>query len=67
MDAIGTSNSNSPLREEAWAADYLGTTQNHVRRLRVRGEIAHIRLGRFVRYSVADLDDFIAAQRHPAS
>lgn len=66
MDATG-SNQTSRLRDEPWSAEYLGTTPSHLRRLRVRGELPHVRIGRKVRYHLDDLDAFIDAQRHTAA
>lgn len=49
----------SQLLTEAEAADYLNTTASHVRRLRVRGDIECVRMGRKVRYHIEELERFI--------
>ncbi len=45
------------------AARYLCTTSRHVRELWARRELAAIKVGRSVRFTKADLDAFIAANR----
>jgi excisionase family DNA binding protein len=45
------------------AASRLGTTQRFVRRLIAERRIGYVKIGRFVRFTVADIDDFIAAGR----
>ena len=45
------------------AALYLCTTTRHVRELWARRELAAIKVGRAVRFTKADLDAFIAANR----
>lgn len=45
------------------AAAYLGVTPRWLRRQWAERRIAGYRLGRLVRFSVADLDDFIAQRR----
>lgn len=45
------------------AARYLCTTARHIRELWARRELAAIKVGRSVRFSKADLDAFIAANR----
>lgn len=41
------------------AADYIGSTEGHVRTLTRRGEIPHLRIGRKVRYRLDDLDRWL--------
>lgn len=53
----------SDLLNTAQAAKYLGLGEKTVRRLLERGEIAHHRLGRLVRFSTADLDAWVASTR----
>jgi excisionase family DNA binding protein len=45
------------------AARYLCTTPRHVRELWARRQLAAIKVGRCVRFTKADLDAFIAANR----
>ncbi len=45
------------------AAAYLCTTPRHVRELWARRQLAAIKVGRCVRFTKADLDAFIAANR----
>lgn len=48
------------------AANYLATTDRHVRELVARGEIAVVKVGRLVRFHRDDLDEFIASNRREA-
>lgn len=48
------------------AARYLGTTPRHVRELWAKRYLAAVKVGRRVRFRIADLDAFIAAHRVPA-
>jgi excisionase family DNA binding protein len=48
------------------AARYLGTTPRHVRELWAKRYLAGVKVGRRVRFRIADLDAFIAAHRVPA-
>jgi excisionase family DNA binding protein len=53
----------------AEAAERLGTTTRFVRRLVAERRIPYVKLGKFVRISLGDLDKFIAAGRveaHPS-
>lgn len=45
------------------AAERLGTTPKHVRRLITERRIAYTRVGRYIRIDVADLEAFVAAGR----
>jgi excisionase family DNA binding protein len=47
------------------AARYLSTTPRHVRKLWQSRRLAAVKVGRCVRFQVADLDVFIAANRVP--
>lgn len=49
------------LLDEGDAASYLHTSQRHIRRLVERRELRHVKVGRFVRFRLADLDAFIAS------
>jgi len=49
------------------AARYLCTTPRHVRELWTTRCLAAIKVGRHVRFSRADLDDFIATRRVAAA
>jgi excisionase family DNA binding protein len=57
VDASGT------LLDYQAAAHYLCTTPRHVRELWARRELAAIKVGRSVRFTKADLDAFVAANR----
>jgi excisionase family DNA binding protein len=49
------------------AAQYLGTTERHVRRLREYEEIEFVKVGRLVRFRPEALDAYIEANTvHPA-
>lgn len=45
------------------AASRLGTTQRFVRRLVAERRIGYVKIGRFVRFTIEDIDEFIAAGR----
>jgi len=45
------------------AAGYLRTTNSHIHYLRTSGRLPHIRVGKFVRFTKADIDAYIEAQR----
>ena len=45
------------------AAERLGTTPRHMRRLVIERRIAYRKLGRYVRFHPADVDEYIAANR----
>jgi len=45
------------------AAAYLKFAERHVRLLAEQGKLAHIRIGRSLRFRRADLDAFMAAHR----
>lgn len=45
------------------AAEFLSTTERHLRRLVAERRIGFVKVGRFVRFQVADLDSYLAAQR----
>jgi len=47
----------------AAAAVYLSTSERHVRRLVAEGRIGYQKVGKFVRFALADLDEFLAAGR----
>jgi excisionase family DNA binding protein len=49
------------------AARYLCTTPRHIRELWAKRYLAAIKVGRHVRFSKADLDDFIATRRVAAA
>jgi excisionase family DNA binding protein len=55
------------LMDYAEAARYLCTTPRHVRELWATRYLAAIKVGRHVRFSRADLDNFIAARRVEAA
>jgi excisionase family DNA binding protein len=45
------------------AAERLGTTPRHVRRLEFERRIAYRKLGRYVRFHPDDLEEYISANR----
>jgi excisionase family DNA binding protein len=55
------------LMDYAEAARYLRTTPRHVRELWAERRLAAIKVGRYVRFSRTDLDDFIATRRVDAA
>jgi excisionase family DNA binding protein len=50
-----------PPLDLAEAAEYLGTSERHVRRLVAEHGLPFVKLGRKVRFQVTDLDAFIEA------
>jgi excisionase family DNA binding protein len=54
------------LFDKPAAAEYLHTTTRHVERLWAERKLSAIKVGRRVRFSKADLDQFIEANRTPA-
>jgi len=47
------------LYDKQEAATYLRTTERHVERLVEQGAIGHSRVGRFVRFTESDLQDYL--------
>jgi excisionase family DNA binding protein len=45
------------------AAEYLGLTERHLQRLVAQRRISHRKCGRLVRFTRADLDDYLADVR----
>ena len=56
----------SALLDLTQAANYLGTSERHVRRLWQERRIAVVKVGRRVRFTRSDLDAFIERNRHHA-
>ena len=48
------------------AAQFLGTSVRHIRRLVAERRLAHRKIGRYVRFDRRDLDAFITANTVPA-
>lgn len=55
----------SVLMSPADAAAYLGVTESRLRRMAQRGEVSHRRDGRLLRFTVADLEDYVASTARP--
>lgn len=51
------------LLDRARAAIYLGVTERMIERLWTERKLPAVKVGRFVRFRVADLDSFIEANR----
>lgn len=47
------------LVDQAGAAEYLGTTERHIRELKYRRAIPFVKVGRSLRFDVRDLDRWI--------
>jgi excisionase family DNA binding protein len=62
-DGTRHANADDGLLDYEAAARYLCTTTRHVRELWTRRKLAAIKVGRSVRFTKADLDAFIAANR----
>ena len=45
------------------ASEYLGLSKSTVSLLTSRGDLAHYRVGRAVRYTIEDLDNFMESRR----
>jgi excisionase family DNA binding protein len=54
------------LLDKAGAARYLATTERHIEKLWSTRRISGIHVGRKVRFSRADLDDFVERSRSEA-
>jgi len=63
--STGTARLDIPARflDTPGAAQYLGCGERMVRRLVFERRVAFVRVGRHVRFDVADLDAFLAAGR----
>jgi excisionase family DNA binding protein len=48
------------------AAERLGTSERHVRELVYRNRIPYVKVGRLVRFDVADLERWLEERRVPA-
>jgi excisionase family DNA binding protein len=55
--------SHTPPVDIDGAAEYLGTTKRHVRRLIYEKALPYYKVGRLVRLAVEDLDAYLAARR----
>lgn len=63
-DAAATAVKKQPaLYDEESAAEYTSTTKRHIQRIRARREIAFVRVGRKIRFTKRDLDDYIERHR----
>ncbi len=49
--------------DKAGAAEYLGTSVRHIERLWAERKLAGHKVGRFVRFSQRDLDEYAARHR----
>lgn len=56
-------NQSVPLIDISAAADYLGVSERFMRRLVEERRIPYFKVGKFIRFSVEDLDDFLVAAR----
>jgi excisionase family DNA binding protein len=54
------------LADYAGAAQYLNTSERHVRALRERHELPFVRVGKLIRFRIADLDAYIESRTTPA-
>ncbi|MFC1887101.1 helix-turn-helix domain-containing protein [Thermodesulfobacteriota bacterium] len=45
------------------AANYLGIAKSTISMMTSRGDLTHYRLGRAVRYTIADLDNYMESRR----
>ncbi|MCP3756023.1 helix-turn-helix domain-containing protein [Streptomyces sp. TBY4] len=55
-----------PLLSITEAADYLGTGERMVRRLRAQRAVPVVKVGKHVRFRVSDLEAYLTAQTVPA-
>jgi len=51
------------LFDKKGAAEYLSTSERHVRRLAQDKHLAHVKVGRFVRFRRSDLDRYLDRRR----
>lgn len=55
-----------PLLDVGGVADYLGTSERHIRRLVAERRVPHVKVGGLVRFNLDDIDRWLAAnQRGP--
>jgi excisionase family DNA binding protein len=62
-DSRATGVADGELLTEQQLADRWRTTPRHIRRLRVESGLPYIKLGRLVRFDVADMDGWLAAHK----
>lgn len=55
------------LTNRKGAAEYLGTTERHIKRLVYERQIPHVHIGRKLLFDYDDLDRFIKANRTEAA
>lgn len=48
------------------AATYLGISERHLRRMAQERRVGYLRVGQYLRFTEADLDDFVARHHVPA-
>ncbi len=65
-ELVGSGRGNSPLLDVDGAAELLGTSVRHVRRLRAESRIPWVKIGAKLRFRCSDLDAYIEANSHPA-
>lgn len=51
------------LMDTRGAAEYIGVTERFIRRLVEERRIPYFKIGKFVRFSASDLDDFLVSAR----
>ena len=57
----------SPIKNVAQAAEFLGTGKDIVYELAARGEIPHCHVGRHLRFHQADLEEYVRNSHHHQS
>jgi len=64
---IGEEQMNEKLLDYATAAEILGCTPRMVRKLVETRQLGSIKVGRLVRISVKDIEEYVHRQRRPAA
>ena len=65
-ELIRSERDGGPLLDIDGAADLLGTSVRHVRRLRAESRIPWVKIGAKLRFRRSELDAYIEANSHPA-
>ena len=65
-ELIRSERDGGPLLDVDGAADLLGTSVRHVRRLRAESRIPWVKIGAKLRFRRSELDAYIEANSHPA-
>mgnify|MGYP006098265369 CR=1 FL=1 len=65
-ELVRSERDDGPLLDVDGAADLLGTSVRHIRRLRAASRIPFVKIGAKLRFRRSELDAYIEANSHPA-